>query len=300
MWTFIWVFPLAALVVSTELLCEDKFPDCGDHIEDCNNTPGYMVLNCPRTCNTCHLRDFKQRCSPEFLNISTEPVLRPGESEILFQRIAATFPDSKILSREPWLIEFDDFLSASVVDQLLSYVTGWEQSTESEGVDVTGEGAYIRTSRRTSSTFWCQAGCEDGEASVYVRARIAEILGIDERYFEPIQMLKYERGQGFVTHNDYAYQELELACGPRVLTFFLYLSDVEEGGETLFPELQISITPKLGKAVLWSNTLSSNPAANDTRMVHEACPVKKGVKYAANVWVRLLEWERPALWACVG
>jgi hypothetical protein len=35
-----------------------------------------------------------------------------------------------------------------------------------------------------------------------------------------------------------------LACGPRILTFFLYLSDVEEGGETNFPLLNISVNPK--------------------------------------------------------
>jgi hypothetical protein len=31
-----------------------------------------------------------------------------------------------------------------------------------------------------------------------------------------------------------------MASGPRILTFFLYLSDVEEGGETSFPQLGIS------------------------------------------------------------
>lgn len=38
-----------------------------------------------------------------------------------------------------------------------------------------------------------------------------------------------------------------LACGPRILTFFLYLSDVEEGGETGFPKMNLQVTPKKGR-----------------------------------------------------
>jgi len=39
--------------------------------------------------------------------------------------------------------------------------------------------------------------------------------------------------------------------GVRVYTFFVYLSDVEEGGGTKFNDLGITVTPKLGRAVLW-------------------------------------------------
>ena len=44
-----------------------------------------------------------------------------------------------------------------------------------------------------------------------------------------LQILRYERGQKYVRHHDADEDDVQLACGPRVLTFFLYLSDVEEG-----------------------------------------------------------------------
>ena len=64
-------------------------------------------------------------------------------------------------------------------------------------------------------------------------------------------MLKYETGQKYNVHHDYGKEDVGLACGPRILTFFLYLSDVEEGGETAFPSLGIAVKPKKGKALLW-------------------------------------------------
>ena len=88
--------------------------------------------------------------------------------------------------------------------------------------------------------------------------------------------------QRYATHHDYGHTDRQLACGPRILTFFLYLSDVEEGGETAFPTLDIAVTPKKGSALLWPSTLDSKPDMQEPRTQHEARAVLKGVKYAGK------------------
>lgn len=54
-----------------------------------------------------------------------------------------------------------------------------------------------------------------------------------------MQVLRYDVGQKYEAHHDYGSEDVQLACGPRILTFFLYLSDVEEGGETNFTSLNL-------------------------------------------------------------
>ena len=63
---------------------------------------------------------------------------------------------------------------------------------------------------------------------------------------------------------------------------FLYLSDVEEGGGTHFNSQNITVQPKQGSAVIWPSVLDDDPNLKDYRTDHEALPVIKGVKYAAN------------------
>jgi hypothetical protein len=38
------------------------------------------------------------------------------------------------------------------------------------------------------------------------------------------QVLRYEKGQHYGVHHDYGAEDVKLSCGPRILTFFLYLS----------------------------------------------------------------------------
>ena len=70
-----------------------------------------------------------------------------------------------------------------------------------------------------------------------------------------------------------------------MLTLFLYLNDVEEGGGTHFPELGITVQPKKGSALLWPSVLDEDIEEKDFRTDHMALPVIKGVKYGANAWI---------------
>ena len=72
----------------------------------------------------------------------------------------------------------------------------------------------------------------------------------------------------------------------RVATFFMYLNDVEEGGETYFPDVHLKVRPAKGRAVLWYDidldTLDINMFSR-----HEALPVVSGVKWGCNKWIHV-------------
>uniref|UniRef100_A0A7S2KTB1 Fe2OG dioxygenase domain-containing protein n=1 Tax=Skeletonema marinoi TaxID=267567 RepID=A0A7S2KTB1_9STRA len=102
-------------------------------------------------------------------------------------------------------------------------------------------------------------------------------------------MLRYEPGQFYNQHHDYIEYQQDLPCGVRMLTLFLYLNDVEEGGGTSFPLVNnkkgIVVQPKRGNALLWPSVLDEDPEEKDGRTDHEALPVLKGIKYGANAWI---------------
>jgi prolyl 4-hydroxylase len=131
--------------------------------------------------------------------------------------------------------------------------------------------------------------------------RISEITTVPADNFEHLQMLKYEETEFYAAHHDLlGLDPVISACGPRILTFFIYLSDVEEGGETNFPELNMAVVPKKGRAVLWANVLDKDLETQDNLTKHEARPVIKGRKYGANSWIHLKNYREVNLWACSG
>lgn len=87
---------------------------------------------------------------------------------------------------------------------------------------------------------------------------------------EHLQLLHYCAGNNFYSPH------IDSAPGlPRIFSAVLYLNDVDEGGETHFNKLNISVSPKEGRLVLF-------PA--NYIYVHEARPPKSCDKFALVTW----------------
>ena len=270
---------------------------------ECTKNPGWMIVNCPISCNSCALRDPRLRCPRTALSMDQEPAYKPGDMNAMFSSILSNFGDKYgaiVHSESPWVVTFENFMTQEETDAIISTVHVWERSTDTGSTNRFGETGRILSQSRTSSNAWCREECESNIHVQNVLSRIEEITRIPSDNYESFQILKYEVGQKYNVHHDYGAQQKLLACGPRILTFFLYLSDVEEGGETAFPSLNITVAPRRGKALLWPSTLDEAPEEVDSRTIHAALPVIRGTKYAANSWIHLFNFRIPNLWGCTG
>jgi len=181
------------------------------------------------------------------------PAATAGSTGAMFERSLAKAAEkgyvATVLSRDPWVVTYDHFLSAEEASAIISKgEKHWSRSVAGDGVQ----------SVRTSSTAWCEHdGCGSDPVLSRVRSRIANLTGVPEAHAEPMQILRYEPGQFYRTHHDQQSAHWT-PQGVRVYTFFVYLSDVEAGGGTRFTDLGITVTPKLGRAVLWPSVLDSD------------------------------------------
>jgi len=129
-------------------------------------------------------------------------------------------------------------------------------------------------------------------------SRVENITGIPEPNSEYFQLLRYEQNQYYKTHSDYIAHQKNRPMGPRILTFYFYLNDVEEGGGTNFPKLGATVTPKKGRAVLWPSVFDHKPTVKDPRSDHQAMPVIRGAKYGCNAWIHLRDFKTPNAKGC--
>lgn len=124
--------------------------------------------------------------------------------------------------------------------------------------------------------------------------RIAALMGIDPAFGETIQGQRYQTGQEYRLHCDYFpvtasyWPKMRAQGGQRCWTAMVYLSDVEEGGETQFAHCGFMVPPREGTLLMWNNLHPDGAPNRDT--LHAALPVVRGTKYVLTQWFREQPW----------
>jgi prolyl 4-hydroxylase len=199
----------------------------------------------------------------------------------------------RYVSNRPRVLLIQDLLTPDECDLLIK--TASEKLFRSEVVPEPGSNSSAVNSVRTSSQAWLDT---EEEPVKTITERILNLTGFPKGSNEMLQILRYKLGQKYDAHEDYSDPKL---YGPqttnRAVTVFLYLSDVEEGGETQFPRADgkpptfdysscthgLRVHPRKGQVALFYDMEPNGRL--DPYSMHGGCPVKKGVKWGGTLWL---------------
>ncbi|XP_022752778.1 probable prolyl 4-hydroxylase 3 [Durio zibethinus] len=211
---------------------------------------------------------------------------------------------TEVLSWEPRAFIYHNFLSKEECEYLINLAK--PHMAKSTVVDSkTGKSKDSRV--RSSSGMFLRRGQDKRIRDI--EKGIADYPFIPVEHGEGLQVLHYEVGQKYDAHFDYFLDEFNTKNGgQRMATMLMYLSDVEEGGETIFPAAKVNVSavpwwnelsecgkqglavkPKMGDALLF---WSMRPDVTlDPSSLHGGCPVIMGNKWSSTKWMHVEEYK---------
>ncbi|XP_028406232.1 prolyl 4-hydroxylase 2-like isoform X2 [Dendronephthya gigantea] len=120
----------------------------------------------------------------------------------------------------------------------------------------------------------------ESKFSLELHDRIKLATGLSPENGGKFQITSYPQNVGYKNHTDCTVGQADKR--DRYGTILVYLKDVAKGGETAFPQLGLSVTPKKGLALVW-NSMSKDGKCDPTS-IHNAAEVIKGQKYILQRW----------------
>ncbi len=186
---------------------------------------------------------------------------------------------------KPIIVLLEGVLSSEECDQLIDLARPRLQP--STVVDPQTGANTVANYRNSEGMFF-----RPGETPLIARLdrRISELMGCPVPNGEGLQVLRYGPGGHTAPHFDFLVpsnptNDASLKrSGQRISTLMIYLSDVARGGETVFPEVGLSVTPRRGNAVYFEYANSRQQL--DARSLHAGAPVMEGEKWAVTKWMR--------------
>ncbi|CAM9616117.1 unnamed protein product, partial [Hapterophycus canaliculatus] len=203
--------------------------------------------------------------------------------------------DMKTLSMEPLVFEAKNFLLDDECQHIREKAEPHMKPSPVSLMD--HDKGKPDTNWRTSTTYFMPS-TRDALLQGIDR-RVQEFTRVPKSHQEQVQVLKYDKGQRYTAHHDFfnpkMYQKDERTLKNmdggrknRMVTVFWYLSNVEEGGETIFPRYGgfkgrvdfsdctkgLKVKPAEGKVAMF---YSLRPDGQfDDFSLHGACPVISG------------------------
>lgn len=213
------------------------------------------------------------------------------------------------LSLEPLVFSVEGFLDDTECDFFQEEAAPSMEYSEVTLMDI-DKGRPASDFRTSQSTFLAK---NDHPIVKDIDYRTASLVRVPRFHQENVQVLRYGGGEKYDAHHDYFDKQLyqndestlknfiQYGRRNRMITVFWYLSNVEEGGETIFPraggapppmsmancDVGLKVKPSRGKVIIFYSLKADGSL--DPMSLHGACPVKKGIKWAANKWV----WNLP-------
>ncbi len=173
------------------------------------------------------------------------------------------------------VITFDNFISAADCEHLI-------KTYNDKVFKSTVIGGKVHEARSSSSYYIPKTD----PIIKSIREKTAKILNIPEENIEPVQFLRYMKGERYAYHHDFLPGEN--IANQRVHTLLVYLNTLEpeEGGATSFFHYKLKVTPKMGTAV-WFKNMNDDGTLNIKSLHAGEQILKEGtIKYALNIWTR--------------
>ncbi|XP_078435424.1 2-oxoglutarate (2OG) and Fe(II)-dependent oxygenase superfamily protein [Wolffia australiana] len=228
------------------------------------------------------------------MNIEDEPEMAHGKtgeariSDLSFQ----------VLSWKPRAVYYPNFATRKQCETIIKVAK--DRLAPSSLALRKGETSESTKGIRTSSGTFISAEDDRSGTLHFIEAKIARATMIPKEHGEAFNVLRYEIGQRYASHYDvFNPKEYGPQTSQRVASFLLYLSDVEEGGETMFPYedgqnmnsgydyekcVGLKVKPRQGDGLLFYSLMINSTI--DPMSLHGSCPVVKGQKWVATKWIR--------------
>ena len=191
---------------------------------------------------------------------------------------------------QPRIILFGNVLSREECEQMMELSK--PKLNQSTTVDNASGKAEFHQNRSSRGTFF---RINETPFITRIDRRVSELMQLPVGNGEGLQILNYQKGGEYKPHFDYFPPEeigskVHIARGgQRVATLILYLNNVEEGGETIFPKINLKVTPVQGNAIYFAYTNSKSQV--DPLTLHGGCPVVRGEKWISTKWMRQKEYR---------